>query len=147
MTYIFTGFFIHHVDLDNIDSIELSRIDGDSVIKVIEKPFHGLGIRLPNYDYLRKKADDVKISEIKDWATRLGFQGRKWIFLEYICWGGQLDSVMGTIHQETGEFTHLSSDDNQNADKVYLELMALFEVSKEDAIDFPPFYRKFWEAY
>ena len=63
MTYIFTGFFIHDIDLGNINSIELSQIDGDSVIKEIEKPFHGLGVRLPNYDHLRQKANDIRIGQ------------------------------------------------------------------------------------
>ena len=147
MTYIFTGFFIHDIDLGNINSIELSQIDGDSVIKEIEKPFHGLGVRLPNYDHLRQKANDIRIGAIKDWATRLGFHEGKWIFLEYICWGGRLESVMGLVHNDTGNFVYISSDDYQDVDKVYTELMAHFGVSENHAMDFPPFYRKFWGTY
>ncbi len=147
MTYIFTGFFIHDINLGKINSTELSQIDGDSVIKEIVKPFHGLGIRLPNYDYLRQKTNDIKIDEIKDWATRLGFYEKRWIFLEYICWGGQLDSVMGLVHHNTGDFINLSSDDYEDVDKVYTELMVHFGVSEDHAMDFPPFYRKFWGTY
>ncbi len=145
MTYLFKGYFIQDFDATQIDLQNLAMIDSDSVIKEIENPFSGLGIRIPNY--IIQQNENMGVDEITKLAERLGFGDKKWIFLDYLCWGGSLTDVMGFVHTKSGNFGPLSSDNGQDANTVYIGLMSRFGVTEREAFDFPPFHRGFWGIY
>jgi hypothetical protein len=145
MTYLFKGYFIQGFDAEKIDLHDLAVIDNDAVVKEIENPFLGVGIRIPNYPV--QQNENISADKIINLAERLGFSEKKWIFLDYQCWGGNLADVMGFVHTGSGNFELLSSDNNQDANMVYKELMVHFGVAEKAAFDFPPFYRGFWGIY
>ncbi len=145
MTYLFKGYFIQDFDVKKINVYDLAVMDSDAVVKEIENPFLGVGIRIPNFPI--QQSENMGANEIIGLAERLGFGEKKWIFLDYLCWGGSLTDVVGIVHIESGHFEPLSSDSGQDANAVYIRLMAHFGVTEQAAFDFPPFYRGFWGSY
>ncbi len=136
MSYQFAGFFVKGFEKDKL---VLSDIEFD--VKSIENPFCGIAIRFP--EYFGKQPELKKVCDL---SVSLGFgKSAEWIFLVYDCWAGQIDYVWGFVHTSRGDLGPFSDSSFENVKQVYIELMAHFGISKDRSLDFPPFYRGFWD--
>src|SRR5689334_22862450 len=85
MAYRFTGF------LAKPPVSRPSELPQTAVWRDIEVPFTGVGVRLGGLTDETPTADEVEAL-----AAQLGISlATDWIFLNYVCWGGQIDFVYG----------------------------------------------------
>lgn len=67
-----------------------------------------------------------------------------WLFINYVTWAGQIDSIYRLGSSGGRGFGPVSESADDKVRVVYLDLMAAFGVSPADALNFPPFVRGFW---
>jgi hypothetical protein len=135
MSYQFAGFFVKEFEENKL---VLSDIGFD--IKTVRVPFSGIAIRFPQYF-----GKEPKLKEIYELATNLGFgKTAEWIFLVYDCWAGHIDYIWGFVHTTVGDLGPILDFSFESVEQAYIELMAYFGVSKKDSLEFPVFYRDFW---
>lgn len=134
MSYQFAGFF---ATSDSSLTIELPE---KAVLRNICTPFQGLGIRLSHYIGQSISSEDVVLL-----ATQLGLtRCPTWIFLQYDCFGGQIDYVFGVIQTTDRSIKTIEESNLEDVQNTYLDFMKSFGLSNEDALNFPPFHRGFW---
>lgn len=132
MAYQFHGFFIDKVQGNQ------SHISSDTnVIRNIDAPFSGLGVRLS-----QPPARDL--ATILELAAKMTLpRDCVWIYLDYACWGGLVESVWGYVHGTETSYGPLY-DCSYTATESFQELMQAFGVLPKQALDFTPFRRGFW---
>ncbi|MBY0231858.1 MAG: hypothetical protein K2W96_21460 [Gemmataceae bacterium] len=129
MAYRFTGFFAR-------PALALpSALPAGAVWRPINEPFSGIGVQLPVAPTTEE--DVIRLLQ----AVGLGAV-EDWIFLDYVCWGGQIDFVHGFGVRGGRAFGPIRSADD--AQRVYLHLMRSFGIDDSDAMAFTPFRRGFW---
>ncbi|QDV38801.1 hypothetical protein [Tautonia plasticadhaerens] len=142
MAYWFAGFFAKPA----VDAP--GELPEDAAWRVVESPFSGVGLRMP--DLLDARPEVVRVLEL---ARGLGIdRAEDWIFLVYTCFGGRVDSVFGLGRRGSRDFGPIEEDDElgknpaeeRPTSRASLDLMAAFGVAEEDARDFAPFRRGYW---
>jgi hypothetical protein len=68
----------------------------------------------------------------------------RWVYLDYVCWGGDIDFVYGLGSQDGVPFGPVKESDHDKVEAAYTGLMENFGVSTADALRFEPFMRGFW---
>ena len=135
MSYMFAGFFATPI-LQKPD-----RLPERSVWRVIETPFQGVGISLP---FLEGKVP--VLANIMALFTELGLDAAEsWMYINYDCWAGEIDWVYGLGRHAGQTFGAFDEDTTSRTQETYLALMEAFGVSAEDALNFAPFARGYWE--
>jgi hypothetical protein len=109
------------------------------VWRVIDSPFSGVGIKLP--DWLDEHPDVDAGSQL---IQQFGLASCDWLFLNYVCWGGDIDYVYGFGCRGGRAFGPVEEYARGAVVEAYTGLMEQFGVSAEDALRFPPFVRGFW---
>jgi hypothetical protein len=132
--YQFAGFFAKPV----IDLPEI--LPEGAVWRTISIPFQGVGVRLAAL--LGESPEPRRVNGLLE---QLGLQDSiDWLYLTYVCWGGQLDYVYGLGVRGGQAIGPIEESDEARVDDAYLELMGQFGVEPADARRFPPFIRGFW---
>lgn len=132
MTYHFAGFLA----ASRIKQPE--RLPERAVWREIDRPFAGVGLRLP--EFIGERPEPAVVSRFAD---ELGFAtSHSWLYLTYTCWGGVVDFVFGFGAKNGHPFGPLESD--EHAEDIYVELMSKLGVNEKSALDFEPFRRGFW---
>ena len=113
-----------------------------AVWRGIAAPFVGVGVRLPTSDDLEAlpAPDDVQAL-----ARSLGIiAANRWLYLHYVCWGGDIDFVYGLGTQDGVPFGPVEESDHDMVEAAYVGLMAHLGISEADALRFEPFTRGYW---
>ena len=134
MSYRFLGFLVRDI------STPPKELPKAAVWRPITEPFAGIGVRWnPDAEQLPKLSDaDAR-------AEQLGLDSAgDWLFLDYSCWAGRIDSVRGQGRRGMQSLGPVDETDVDKAQEVYVDLMNTFGVAPEDALAFPPFTRGFW---
>ncbi len=132
--YEFTGFFAR----PNVS--RPSPLLPDVVWREITSPFAGVGARLPESD-----GRLLTRSEVEAIAGKLGLQAAEcWLYLNYVCWGGDIDFVYGLGSRRGISFGPVQEDSHNVVEAAYIGLMEQFGLSASDAMQFEPFTRGFW---
>jgi hypothetical protein len=107
-----------------------------------ERAFVGVGVRVPT---LIDPEVIPPLDDVQALARSLGiFAADRWIYLYYVCWGGDIDFVYGLGSRDGALFGPVEESDHGKAEAVYTGLMEDFGISEEDAQRFEPFVRGFW---
>ena len=108
----------------------------------ITAPFMGVGVRLPSLldgDTLPSPPD------LHALATDMRLHAAdRWIYLTYICWGGDIDFVYGLGCRGGVPFGPVKEDDHDKVEAAYTGLMEQFGISAEASLRFEPFMRGYW---
>ena len=135
MTYRFKGFFVRPA----------FRLRGDipagAIWREINSPFIGIGIRLPD-----DESDEVKLLTIDDILTlsrQLGFETANWVYLDYVCWGGQIDFNHG-IASSNGLISRTVKAEGEFAEAAFIQILEDFSIPSDVALNFEPFTRHYW---
>lgn len=109
---------------------------------MITAPFDGVGVRLPEL-----QGERPSLEVIEALAEQIGLaRSQAWVYLTYTCWGGKIDSVYGVAQSEHGSRVGPLDEPNwQKCQETYIALMTHFGVAAQDAVNFKPFYRGFWD--
>jgi len=71
-------------------------------------------------------------------------EAARWIYLEYVCWGGGIDSVYGLGSHNGESFGPFYADEMAKVDGVFGDLMSRFGVALPSGNFFEPFVRGYW---
>lgn len=135
MAYRFTGFLAPGLECIT-DSAELPA---GSVIRSIQTPFVGVGIALPSLT-----GKTLQVSELSAVANQMGIGAAKaWLFIDYETWGG-VDAVYAAGFADGSAFGPFDDSNGETVEATYVDVMGRIGISKDDALDFEPFYRGFW---
>jgi hypothetical protein len=136
VAYEFAGFFARPTVL------RPNVLPEGAVWRTITAPFVGIGVRLPTTD------DPVVLptpADVQALARSLGvFATDRWVYLNYVCWGGDIDFVHGLGSRDGVTFGPVEESDLDKVEAAYTGLMENFGISKVDALQFEPFTRGFW---
>ena len=134
MTYQFAGFFAA-AKMRKPESLPQG-----ATWREITSPFQGVGVLLPHLigkvaqpDHVQSLAQEIGIPE-----------GTTWLFLQYDCWGGEIDFVFGMGMAAGVPFGPVEESDRGHVEAAYTKLMGQFGVGPEGALKFAPFERGFW---
>jgi hypothetical protein len=134
MAYQFAGFFIKG------KTHQLLELPNNAVVRQITSPFDGFGMRLPAYI-----GQTVTMEDVLQLSNSIGVsQSAEWIFIQYDCFGGQIDSVSGVTCSQACPSPYKEDSNYDTVQQSFLNLMQSFGVDHQDAINFPPFKRGFW---
>lgn len=132
--YEFTGFFARPV---------VSRpllLPPDVVWREIASLIAGVGVRLPESD-----GRLLTRSEVEDIAQQFGLHAAEcWLYMNYVCWGGNIDFVYGLGSRRGVSFGPVREDSHDVVEAAYIGLMEQFGLSATDAMQFEPFTRGYW---
>lgn len=134
MAYEFTGFFARPAVPQPM------TLPPGAVWREIATPFAGIGVRLPG-------SDDRLLSPpaAEALARQLGLDAAdRWVYLRYVCWGGNIDFVYGFGSKNGTVFGPVREDARDAVEAAYTDLMEWFGVASAAALNFPPFVRGFW---
>jgi len=135
MAYRFTGLLAPGLE-GLADSADLPA---GSVIRSIQTPFVGVGIALPSL-----AGKTLQMSELSAVANQMGIAAAKvWLFIDYETWGG-VDAVYAVGFADGSFFGPFDDSNGETVEATYVDVMGRIGVSKDDALDFEPFYRGFW---
>jgi len=138
LTYSFDGFFARPA-IRRPASIPL-KVNWRQIVT----PFVGIGLRLPDSD--DGFDDRPPPAIIQNLAREFGLNNAdSWIYLNYICWGGRIDSVYGLGACHGIPFGPVAESDGDQVERAYVSLMTQFGVSADNALHFEPFIRGFWD--
>ncbi len=136
MAYEFAGFFARPT-LPCPESLPPGGVWRD-----IDAPFVGVGVRLPSL------IDDDTLPSPPDLhalARDLGLHDAdRWIYMTYICLGGDIDFVYGLGSRGGVPFGPVKEDAPEKVEATYTGLMEQFGISAEVALRFAPFMRGYW---
>jgi len=111
------------------------------VWREIETPFQGVGIAFP---FLRGRVPVV--ANIMALSTDLGLDAAEnWLYINYDCWAGEIDWVYGLGRRGAQAFGPFDEDNTSRTQATYLALMEAFGVGTDDALNFAPFERGYWD--
>lgn len=134
MPYQFAGF------LATDPVVRPAHMPADSVWRKIEDPFVGVGLLLP--DLIGKVMEESQVLAL---AASLGLDSAaKWIFLQYDCWGGEIDYVYGLGSSDGERFGPIEESALDKVQSTYIALMAHLGITESEALSFKPFDRGFW---
>ena len=134
MAYQFAGFFIA-TQMPKPESFPQA-----ATWREITSPFRGVGVRLP---HLIGKV--VQSDQVQSLAQEIGIrEGTTWLFLQYDCWGGEIDFVFGLGVAAGVPFGPVEESARGLVEAAYTQVMGQFGVSAEAALNFVPFERRFW---
>lgn len=135
MGYQFSGFFVKDTKPDQINSLD--EIEG---IKLVEKPFKGIGISVPKF-----KSKDPSDDELFKLANDIGLTPKmEWMFIVYECFGGQMDYLFGYINKNNETIGPVQESAWDKLESAYIEFMHSFGIGKNKALKFEPFERGFF---
>jgi hypothetical protein len=134
MAYQFAGFFVA-TQMPKPDSLPQG-----AKWREIASPFQGVGVLLPHLIGKVVQSDDVQ-----SLAQVIGITGgMTWIFLQYDCWGGEIDFVFGLGVAAGVPFGPVEESTRDLVEAAYTQVMGQFGVSAKAALNFAPFGRGFW---
>lgn len=111
-----------------------------AIWREIVSPFRCVGVLLPNLIGKVVQPDQVRIL-----AQEIGItEGTAWLFLQYDCWGGEIDFVYGMGVAAGVPFGPVEESARDSVEATYTQVMGQFGVSPEAALNFAPFERGFW---
>jgi hypothetical protein len=118
------------------------------VWRTISTPFVGVGVRLPDVDDELGGSDELPApTALLNLANELGLHAAdSWIYLTYVCWGGDIDFVYGLGCSKGVPFGPVTESEHENVKGAYTSLMEKFGISAEIALRFDPFVRGYWDA-
>jgi hypothetical protein len=135
VAYEFTGFFAR-------PAVPQPRtLPQGAVWRAIAKPFTGVGVRLPDSD------DRLLLppSETEALARQFGLDAAEfWVYLTYVCWGGDIDFVYGLGSRRGVTFGPVKDDTRDGVEAAYTGLMEQFGIPAAVAMQFEPFERGYW---
>jgi hypothetical protein len=111
-----------------------------AVWREIATPFAGVGVWLPG-------SDDKLLAppEAEALVRQLGLDAAEcWVFLTYVCWGGDIDFVYGFGSRRGVVFGPVKEDARDAVEAAFTGLMEQFGVPGEVVLDFEPFRRGYW---
>jgi hypothetical protein len=116
--------------------------------RTIDTPFVGVGVRLLDADEEFVGSDELpEPTALRDLAIDLGLDAADcWIYLTYVCWGGDIDFVYGLGSCKGVPFGPVTESEHDKVVGAYTGLMETFGVSSEVALRFEPFARGYWDA-
>jgi hypothetical protein len=124
-----------------------SALPPGAVWRNVEAPFLGVGVRLSGW--VEDRPGELSPQEM---ASGLGIAAAEdWLYIEYFCWGGVLESVSGIGSRGGRAFGNISAGSerpwlNEGVVRTsYTTLMAEFGVAEADALSFPPFVHGYWD--
>lgn len=140
MAYEFTGFFARPL-VTSPDSLPTGV-----VWRTIATPFVGVGIRLPEIDDQFSQLDELPSPSVLQYlASEFGLDAAAcWVYLRYVCWGGDIDFVYGLVCCEGELFGPVTESERGKVEGAYTSLMAKFGIPTETALHFEPFVRGYW---
>ena len=134
--YEFTGYFARPA---------VSRpvvLPPGAVWREIAVPFSGVGVRLPDSGDERGLPAPADVQAL---ARKLGLDAADyWVYLDYVCWGGEIDFVYGLNSHRGVLFGPVKEDAHKAVEAAYSSLMEQFGVPAELALNFAPFRRGYW---
>jgi hypothetical protein len=134
--YEFTGFFARP---------GISRpmaLPPGAVWREITSPFVGVGVRLPDSN---DEPELLAPPDVEALARQLGLEAADcWVYLTYVCWGGDIDFVYGLGSHRGRRFGPVKEDEHGAVEAAYTGLMEQFGVPAEVALQFEPFRRGYW---
>lgn len=134
MAYQFAGFFVA-APMPSPKSLPQA-----ATWREISLPFRGFGVLLPHL--VGKVVPPEKVQSL---AQEIGItDGMNWLFLQYDCWGGEIDFVYGMGVAEGVPFGPTEESARGVVESAYTQVMGQFGVSPEAAHNFAPFERGFW---
>lgn len=118
-----------------------AALPGGVIWREITAPF--VGVRLPASDiYEESLAPD----DVHALTRSLGIiAAERWLFLDYLCWGGSLEFVYGLGSGDGRPVGPVEVSDIDEVEHAYVRLMAHIGVSEADALFFEPFTRGYWD--
>jgi hypothetical protein len=120
-----------------------ATLPAGAVWRDITVPFVGVGVRL---GVTGLGDDEPGPAEARQLLAAVGLGGASdWLYLSYVTWGGLIDHVYGLGVTGGREFGLVSESDRDKVLEAYLSLMSEFGVPAADALNFPPFVRRFWD--
>lgn len=130
----FTGFFVR----PQVPRTE--PLPAGAVWRDITTPFVGVGVRLSRLDETL-----LPPSEVVELARQLGFNvAICWVYLTYVCWGGDIDFVYGLGSNCGVGFRPIKEDARDAVEASYTGLMEQFGLPAEVVLQFEPFKRSYW---
>lgn len=136
MTYRFTGFLVP--GLQNL--APAAALPNNAVVREIREPFSGVGIALPS---LNDK--DTPPAEVLKIADGLGLaHANCWLFIQYVTWGGRIDSVYAIGAGHGHSFGPVEDSNGETVDDSFEKAMGHIGVNRDAAHRFEPFERGYW---
>ncbi len=123
--------------------LRCTSIDREALytVKKVNSPFIGSAISIPQY-----VSKNPSIGEVNNIAKKIGIkQEHEWMFIIYKCWAGEIDDLFGYIKKPKRQIASIIESDKNKLENAYISFMEKFGVSKDEALDFEPFKRGFWE--
>jgi hypothetical protein len=113
-----------------------------AVWREITAPFVGVGVRLPtSFNRNALPAPDA----VQVLARSLGvIAANRWLYLDYVCWGGDIDSVYGLGSRDGVPFGPVEESNLDRVKAVYVGLMGHLGITEAEALRFEPFTRGYW---
>jgi hypothetical protein len=71
-------------------------------------------------------------------------EAQRWIYLEYVCWGGSIDFVYGLGSRDSQPFGPAEESEMSKVDAVFISLMNQFGVALAEGTYFEPFVYGYW---
>ena len=142
MAYRFEGFFAR-------PAVRRPATLPDGVIwRTIATPFVGVGVWLPDKDDEFGGAEELpEPTAIQNLVTEIGLDATDcWLYLTYVCWGGEIDFVFGLGSRKGEAFGPVTESEHEKVEAAYIALMEQFGVSADIALHFEPFVRGYWDA-
>jgi len=135
VAYWFAGFFA-------TDFPRPAALPEGVVWRDIASPFVGVGVRL---SARCDAAPRPPLADVPALARSLGLDAAaRWVYLDYVCWGGAINSVSGLGSRDGVPFGPVAESARDKVEDAYTGLMERFGVSKPDALRFEPFTRGYW---
>lgn len=135
MAYWFAGFFAQPVIRKPVN------LPADASWREISSPFIGIGVRLEHLI-----GEQPTREAVKEIARELGLEESVcWLYLTYTCWAGKIDFVYGLGMRNGVPFGPLSESEQGRTELVYTNLMSHLGLLPEQAMQFEPFERGYWE--
>ena len=134
--YEFTGFFARPAVPQPV------ALPPGVVWRDITSPFVGVGVRLPDLD---DQPELLARPDVETLALKLGLGAADcWVYLTYVCWGGDIDFVYGLGSHRGRPFGPVREDEHGAVEGAYTGLMEGIGVPPEVALEFEPFRRGYW---
>ena len=116
--------------------------------RAITTPFVGVGVRMPEVDGQFGGSDELPSPiALQNLASEFGLDRADcWIYLTYVCWGGDIDFVYGVGCCNGVPFGPVTESERGRVEAAYTSLMEQFGVPAENALHFEPFVRGYWDA-
>ena len=134
MAYRFAGFFALTSTISSDDLLD------QHVVRDVDQPFKGQGVLMPEYIGATPSKTDILL-----WSAKLRIDSADWMFIAYDCWAGHIDFVYAFGSCGDCAFGPIEEHDPDRTTDAFVLAMHNFGVKKDQALNFKPFERGFWD--